>query len=314
MIPAHIQKVKPFIQTTRRYFLYHNQLWRRNPSKIPQKVIRNEQERLQLCKAAHDDSGHRGRDPTIKKLADRFFWPNMMAQVAWYCRTCHECQRRSASHPKITLSPTHVHTILRKFNMDTVHMPLSHGFKYIVDLRDDLSGWLEAIMLQKATSKNIAKFLFEDVMCRFGCILQLTTDNGSEFEGIVQVMADKYNVPIVCTAPYHPEANGMIEQHHQTWIGSLFVACKGNLSHWSHYFHACMWADQVTTKQTTSHTPYYLLYGKHHIFPFDITDASWYTLDWHSIKTTEELLTIQAIQLAHRDDDIKEASEALLQS
>jgi Integrase core domain len=198
--------------------------------------------------------------------------------------------------------------------MDTVHMPLSHGFKYIVDLRDDLSGWLETRMLQKATSKNIAKFLFEDVMCRFGCILQFTMDNGSEFEGIVQVMADKYNVPIVCTAPYHPEANGMIKQHHQTWIGSLFVACKGNSSHWSHYFHACMWADQVIMKQTTAHTPYYLLYSKHHIFPFDIMDASWYTLDWHSVKTTEELLVIWAIQLAHRDDDIKEASKALLQS
>jgi hypothetical protein len=75
-----------------------------------------------------------------------------------------------------------------------------------------------------------------------------------------------------------------------------------------------MWVDWVTMKQTTGHTPYYLLYGKHHIFPFDIMDASWYTLNWHSIKTTEELLSIQAIQLAHRDDDIKEASKALLQS
>ena len=193
-------------------------------------------------------------------------------------------------------------------------MPISGGFKYIVDLRDDLSGWLEARMLRNANSKNVAKFLFEDVMCRFGCILQLTTDNGAEFEGLVQTMADIYNVPIARAAPYHPEANGMIERHHRTWIGSLFIACKGNPSHWSRYFYSCMWADRVTVKRATGHTPYYLLYGKHHVFPFDITDSSWYTLDWHSIQTTEELLAIRAIQLAHRDDDIEEASATLLQS
>ena len=111
-IPKHVKNRKGFIQTTRRYFLYNDALWRRNNRKLPQRVIKEENERLRLCAAAHDDSGHRGRDPTFKKLIDRFFWPNMWTQVAWYCRTCHECQQRSATRPKITLSPTYVHTIL----------------------------------------------------------------------------------------------------------------------------------------------------------------------------------------------------------
>jgi hypothetical protein len=314
-IPPDVLNSRSFVQSTKKYFIYENTLWRNpDPTQLPRKVIKDKTERERLCKAAHDDSGHRGRDPTLKKLSDRFFWPNMLAFVAKYCRTCHECQRRSSSRPKLALSPTYVHTILRKFNMDTVHMPTSGGYKYIVDLRDDLSGWLEAKMLVKATSKNVAKFLFEDVMCRFGCVLQLTTDNGGEFDGIVQVLADEYNVPIARASPYHPEANGMIERSHRTWIGSLFIACKGNPSNWSKYFHACMWADRVTVRRTTGYTPYYLIYGKQHIFPFDITDATWYTLNWHSIRTTEELIAIRAVQLAHRDDDIKAASESLLQS
>jgi hypothetical protein len=313
--PFNVKNIRSFIQTTRRYFIHENTLWRRGShNQLPRKVIKNETDRNRLCKAAHDESGHRGRDPTLKKLSDRFFWPNMLTYVARYCRTCHECQRRSSTRPKITLSPTYVNTILRKFNMDTVHMPSSGGFKYIVDLRDDLSGWLEAKMLRSATSKNVAKFLFEDVMCRFGCVLQITTDNGGEFDGVVQALADEYNVPIARATPYHPEANGMIERSHRTWIGSLFIACKGNPNQWSKYFYACMWADRVTTRRTTGHTPYYLLYGKHHIFPFDITDSSWYTLNWHSIKTTEELLAIRAVQLAHKDEDINTASNLLLRT
>src|SRR6202790_3025458 len=106
----------------------------------------------------------------------------------------------------------------------------------------------------------------------------------------------------------------MIECRHRTWINSLFVASKGNPSQWSKYFYSCMWADRVTVKWTTGHTPYYLLYGKHHVFPFDITDASWYTLNWNKIQTTEELLAIRGIQLAHRDKDIQAASNDVLQA
>jgi hypothetical protein len=75
-----------------------------------------------------------------------------------------------------------------------------------------------------------------------------------------------------------------------------------------------MWADQVTVKWTTGHTHYYVLYGKHHMFPFDITDASWYTLIWSSIQTTEGLIAIHGMQLAHWDEDIKAASDEVLQA
>jgi IS30 family transposase len=161
----------------------------------------------------------------------------MLSYVAWYCQTCHECQQRSTTCPKITLSPTYINTILHKFNMDMVHMPVSNRFKYIVDLWDDLSRWLEAKMSCKATSKHVTKFLFKDIMCQFRCILQITMDNSAEFYRLVQAMVDEYNVPIAHAAPYHLEANGMIEHRHRTWINSLFVASKGNPSEWSKYFY-----------------------------------------------------------------------------
>jgi hypothetical protein len=50
-----------------------------------------------------------------------------------------------------------------------VHMPNSGGYKYIVFARDDLSGWVEGRALTAANSKNIAKFLYEDVIARHGC-------------------------------------------------------------------------------------------------------------------------------------------------
>src|ERR1700676_2595772 len=116
----------------------------------------------------------------------------MMIDVATYCRTCRECQLRSSYRPKVQLRPTHVPTILQKFNIDVVDMSLpSNGFKYIVDACDDLTGWIEAQMLRSKMADLVADFLYQDIICCFGCIPQITSDNGGEFEGALEILTRK---------------------------------------------------------------------------------------------------------------------------
>jgi Integrase core domain len=95
--------------------------------------------------------------------------------------------------------------------MDSVNMPKGkHGYKYVVDLVDNLTGFLEVTKLKHITSDKVVDFLF-DVMCHYGCIFQLTIDNGSEFKGAVQSLMDRYRVPVVQISPYNPQANGKSE-------------------------------------------------------------------------------------------------------
>ena len=90
-------------------------------------------------------------------------------------------------------------------------MPIGKGGqKYIVDLVDNLTGWVEARALRKLKASSIADFLF-DVMCRFGCIFQLTCDNGTEFKGTTEELMSQYKVPIVHISPYNSQVNGKIE-------------------------------------------------------------------------------------------------------
>lgn len=186
----------------------------------------------------------------------------MYEHVRWYCKTCKQCQMRSSYRTKIPIEPTYVRTIVRKFGIDSVHMPKGKGgYAYIVDIRDDLSGWVEAQMFGKITSKNVAKFMFS-VMCRFGCIPQLVSDNGSEFEGAMTVLMDTYNVPMIKISPYNPKANGMNERGHGTWVGSIWKTLEGQTDEWPLYFDAALYADRTTVKRTTGYMPYYLLYGQ----------------------------------------------------
>ena len=77
------------------YFLMEKMLWKRNGTKPPLQVILHLDRRLNLTKQVHNESGHRGKDPTYKKLSDSYWWPNQYLYVANYCHTCHECQMHS---------------------------------------------------------------------------------------------------------------------------------------------------------------------------------------------------------------------------
>ena len=196
------------------------------------------------------------------------------------------------------------------FAADVVHMCLGkHGLRYIVDLHDKFSGWLEAKALRKAVSKAIAEMIFE-VMSWFGCFLKITIDNGTKFKGAVTLLADKYNIPIIPISPYNPSANGIVERGHGVYmyIESIWTILQGNTTKWPEILPLAIWADQVMTKRMTGGSPYSLLYGQQLLFPFDFTDWSWHTLDWVHVNSTKDLLAIRVKQLSHRDEYIGEAS------
>jgi hypothetical protein len=313
-VPRTVTNRKTFLQAAHKYYIYENALWRRT-NDLPRRVILNAREREELIRQAHDESGHRGRDPTYRKLADFYFWPNMFAQIALHCRTCRQCQLRSSYHPKVMIQPTWVPTILRKFNMDLVEMGvISNGYRYIVDMRDDLTGWLEARMLAKKSSDDVAQFIFQDVICRFGCIPQITTDNGTEFKQAVNTLTRRYGNHIARISPYNPAANGMIERGHRTWINSIWKLCGSKKNHWSRWFYSAVWADRVTTRRTTGFSPYYLLYGRPHLFPFNLRDETWYTIDWHDIRSTKDLLAVRAYQIRKMRVDRQSASKRNIDS
>ena len=54
------------------------------------------------------------------------------------------------------------------------------GNKYIIAFVDWFSGWPEAFAVPDKTADTVAHLLLENIFPRFGCPLQIVTDNGSE--------------------------------------------------------------------------------------------------------------------------------------
>ncbi|EGO00581.1 hypothetical protein SERLA73DRAFT_71593, partial [Serpula lacrymans var. lacrymans S7.3] len=62
-------------------------------------------------------------------------------------------------------------------------MPKARGYRYLVAARDDLSLAAEGRALKKASAHNLARFFWEEIICRYGAIGEVVTDNGSEVKG-----------------------------------------------------------------------------------------------------------------------------------
>ena len=128
VLPARCEdpvKRKSFIRRTKGYFLHEDDcLWKlETQGKLPCLVVVAIDRRSSLVAEAHNGVGHRGRDATYKTLSERYFWPNMYDQIAYFVRSCNVCQLRSKARPKVAFSPTWNSGILRQFDLDTIHMP-----------------------------------------------------------------------------------------------------------------------------------------------------------------------------------------------
>jgi len=215
---------KSFVRKTKNFFLHdRDRLWKIElKGRIPRLVVVDTDRHSELIAEAHNDVGHRGRNTTYKTLAEHFFWPNMFNQIAYFIRSCNICQLWSKTRPIVAFSPTWNSGILRCFDLDTIHMPDGFGgMKFLLQATDPSISWVEAHAARSTSSEAWAKFLYEEVYCRFGSVLLCLVDGGMEFKGAVEILFKQYGIIAIVSSPYHPEGNGHSERSHQTLVNLI---------------------------------------------------------------------------------------------
>ncbi|XP_006462043.1 hypothetical protein AGABI2DRAFT_55477, partial [Agaricus bisporus var. bisporus H97] len=125
-------------------------------------------ERFILLIQSHDKLGHKGFFATRRTLVDHFWWPCIDNDIRWFISTCHQCQIRSTEHVVIPPTVQIPAPLFQKAYIDTVHMPPSHGHKYIVQAHCSLTGWPEWHPLSWKTGHTLGSFILEEVLCQWG--------------------------------------------------------------------------------------------------------------------------------------------------
>jgi len=254
--------------------------------------------------SAHNKLSHKGFYSTRRNLLDRFWWPALETDVKWYVQTCHQCQICQTT--KVRLPPT-VETpapLFYRAHIDTMFMPHAGGFRYITQARCSLTAWPEWRTLRVETGRTIGAFIFEEILCRWGAVAELVTDNGTAYVAALDWLQDKYGICHIRISAYNSQANGIVERQHRTIRESIFKACNGDDSSWPMVAPFAFWADHATTRRSTGHSPFFMAHGVEPILPFDIIQATFLVPDLTQPLSTEDLLATHARQLQKRPTDL----------
>jgi hypothetical protein len=296
------RRLKKMQRLGSRCLFYKDRLYRRGVES-QHRLFVEKNKRTYMMTAAHDHNGHRGFFATKALLTQRFWWPEMERDINQFVKTCHPCQERQKLLVKIPPTKTHTPSIFEVLHADVMHMtPASNGYKFIAHGRDGLMSYVEGRALKQETGRAIALWLYEDILCRWGGLRVIATDNGAPFRSALDWIEKKWGICHITISPYNSQANGAVERPHWDIRQMLYKATGAeNTSQWYWFFHAVLWADRVSVRKRLGCSPYFLLTGAHPILPLDAKEATWLVDPPIGVITEEELIGMRARALAkHR--------------
>ncbi|KAL6319777.1 hypothetical protein AAG906_036835 [Vitis piasezkii] len=120
-----------------------------------------------------------------------YYWPTMKKDVAAYVKKCDKCQRHAPiPHvPSETLKPISGPWPFAKWGMDIVG-PLGAASqkKFLLVTTDYFSKWVEVEAYASIKDKDVTKFVWKNIICRFGIPQTIIADNGPHFDSIAFII------------------------------------------------------------------------------------------------------------------------------
>ena len=131
--------------------------------------------------------------------------------------------------------------------------------------------WVEAKALVTTTASDIRRFIFEDLICRFGIPHTIISDNGSQFSAEeITLLCSAYGIRHNFSAPYHPQANAQAEATNKTLLAILKKRLEDTGRKWVEQLPPVLWAYRTTAKHSTGLSPFHLAFGTEAVLPTEI--------------------------------------------
>ena len=93
---------------------------------------------------------------------------------------------------------------------------------YIIILIEYFTRWYEATLITYCIVKVVAWFMLENAVTRFGCLLLLLSDEGTQFMNkTTATLKEEFQIHHHKIKPDHPHANGAMEDFNKSLENSL---------------------------------------------------------------------------------------------
>ncbi|CAF1149684.1 unnamed protein product [Rotaria sp. Silwood1] len=246
---------------------------------VPKGEIRND-----IMKIYHDtqaNGAHFGRDKTIKKIKARYYWNTMNSDITNYVKSCIRCNQNNPIRckPPGYLQPIEPpEGVWHLLSMD-FHGPITptsrRGNKYIISITDVLSKFVIAKAVRDCTADTAARFLQEEVICKYGTPKCVLTDNGTHFTStMMEHLLKRLGITHLYATPYHPQTNGQIERFNSTMDAKIAALSNQYRSDWDDNLPFVIFNYNTSYHSTTKTIPFELMYGRSPVLPFDLQNPN----------------------------------------
>ena len=142
-------------------------------------------------------------------------------------------RRKPAGHLQSIAPPKGV---WQSLSMD-FHGPITpvsgRGNRYIISLTNVFSKFVITRAVRDCTAATAARFLQEDVICKYGTPECVLTDHGTHFtSSLMDHLFKRLGIVHIYSTPYHPQTNGQIERFNSTMDSKIASLSNHSRSDW----------------------------------------------------------------------------------
>ncbi|XP_058181253.1 uncharacterized protein LOC131299692 [Rhododendron vialii] len=151
-----------------------------------------------------------------RAITQGYWWPTMKSDSKEFVKHCRKCQMFSPiiHQPSRDLSPLTIPWPFSKWGMDIVgKLPVAPGrFKFLLTATDFFSEWVEAEPMVTIEEADVIRFVWRNIIARFGVPFAIITDNRRQFIGQkYRSLLEEYGIKWDTSTQAYPQGNGQAE-------------------------------------------------------------------------------------------------------
>lgn len=199
----------------------------------------------------------------------------MRKDAEFFAKKCDKCQKHSSipQTPAEALNAITSPWPFAQWGMDIVGpLPIAAAQKkFLLVATDYFSKWVEAEAYASIKDRDITKFVWKNIVCRFGIPKTIVTYNGPQFDSSVfKMFCVELKIKNLYSTPRYPQSNGQAEATNKTLLNALKKRLEKAKGKWVEELPGVLWAYQTTPGCPTGNTPFALAYGMDVVIPTEI--------------------------------------------
>nr|GEW41663.1 hypothetical protein [Tanacetum cinerariifolium] len=167
----------------------------------------------------------------------------------------------------------------------------SEKVKFLIVAMDYFTKWIEAKAVATITRGHVKKFVWDNIVCRFGIPDEIVSDNGKQFsDNPFKDWCDKLNITQRFASVKHQQSNGLVERANQSLGEGIKSRLGEGNKNWVEELPHVLWAHRTMIKSSHGNTPFSLTYGTEAVIPIEIGMPTYRTAAVDVVSNNEELL------------------------